>query len=113
MQRRGELRADLLLLIGREDVDDAVDRLRRALRVQRPEDEMARLGSGQRGLDGLEVAQLADEDHVGVLAERGTSASPKLVRVRSDLALVHDAALVAWRNSIGSSIVRMCSNGSG
>src|SRR6185295_17672986 len=35
LKRRGELRAYLLLLLRREDVDDAVDRARRALRVQR------------------------------------------------------------------------------
>ena len=72
LQRAGDLNADLLLLLGREDVDDAVDRRRRALRVQRAEDEVAGLGSGQRGRDRLEVAHLADEDHVGVLAQRGT-----------------------------------------
>jgi hypothetical protein len=31
---------------------------------------VARLGRGQRGRDRLEVAHLAEEDHVGVLAER-------------------------------------------
>ena len=71
LERAGDLHADLLLLLGREDVDDAVDRRRRALRVQRAEDEVAGLGGGQRGRDRLEVAHLADEDHVGVLAERG------------------------------------------
>ena len=68
---RGELDAHLILLLGREDVDDAVDRLRRALRVQRREDEVAGLGRGERRRDRLEVAHLADEDHVGVLAQRG------------------------------------------
>ena len=43
----------------------------RALRVQRAEDEVAGLGGGERGRDRLEVAHLADEDHVGVLAKRG------------------------------------------
>ena len=45
--------------------------------------------------DRLEVAHLADEDHVGVLAQGARSASPKLGRVGADLALVDDAALVA------------------
>ena len=35
------------------------------------EDEVAGLGGGQRGRDRLEVAHLADEDHVRVLAQRG------------------------------------------
>ena len=70
LQRGRELGADLLLLVRREDVDDAVDRLRRALRVQRREHEVAGLGRGQRGRRRLEVTQLADQDDVGVLAQR-------------------------------------------
>ena len=66
-----ELRADLALLGRREDVDDAVDGLRRVLRVERREDEVAGLGRGQRRADRLHVAHLADEDHVGVLAQGG------------------------------------------
>ena len=38
-------------------------------RVQRREDEVAGLGRRQRGLDGLLVAHLADEDDVRVLAQ--------------------------------------------
>ena len=89
-----ELRADLALLVGREDVDDAVDRLRRVLRVQRGEDEVAGLGRGQRGADRLQVAHLADEDHVGVLAQRGLEAEREGLRVGAQLALVDDALLV-------------------
>ena len=66
----------------------------RALRVQRPEDEVAGLGRGQRGRDRLEVAHLADEDHVRVLAERRFQGLAEARRVRADLALVDDAALV-------------------
>ena len=67
------------LLVRREDVDDAVDRLRRVLGVQRGEDEVAGLRRGQRGRDRLEVAHLADEDHVGVLAQRGLQAPARSV----------------------------------
>ena len=70
LERVRELHAHLLLLRGREDVDDAVDRARRALGVERREDEVAGLGGGERGRDRLEVAHLAEEDHVGVLAQR-------------------------------------------
>jgi hypothetical protein len=63
--------------------------------VQRPEDEVAGLGRGERGADRLEVAHLADEDHVGVLAKRGAEGLAEADRVDADLALVHDAALVA------------------
>jgi len=95
LQRDRELDAHLLLLGRREDVDDAVDRLRRVLRVQRGEDEVTGLRRGQRRVDRLEVAHLADEDHVGVLAQRGLQAKAEGLRVGADLALVDDALLVA------------------
>ena len=69
LERAGELHPDLRLLLGGEHVDDAVDRLRGVVGVQRGEDEVAGLGDGERGRDGLDVAHLADEDDVGVLAE--------------------------------------------
>ena len=78
-----ELGADLALLVGREDVDDAVDGLRRVLGVERREDEVAGLGRGQRRADRLHVAHLADEDHVGVLAQRGLEAEREGLRVRA------------------------------
>ena len=65
-----------------------------ALRVERAEDEVARLGRGERGRDRLEVAHLADEDHVRVLAQRRAQALGEADRVDADLALVDDAALV-------------------
>src|SRR5439155_7568249 len=65
------------------------------LRVQRAEDEVTRLGRGQRGADRLEVAHLADQDHVRVLAQRGTQPVGEAERVDTDLPLVDDAALVA------------------
>ena len=64
-------------------------------RVQRAEHEVAGLGGGQRGADRLEVAHLADEDHVRVLAERGAEGLAEAGGVHPDLALVDDAALVA------------------
>ena len=94
LERVRELHAHLLLLRRREDVDDAVDRARRALRVQRREDEVAGLGGGERGRDRLEVAHLAEEDHVGVLAQRGAKRLAERRRVGADLALRDDAALV-------------------
>ena len=68
--------------------------LRRVLRVQRGEDEVAGLGRGQRRADRLHVAHLADEDHVGVLAQRGLEGEREGRRVGAQLALVDDAALV-------------------
>jgi hypothetical protein len=94
LQHAGQLQADLLLLVRREDRDDAVDRLGGVQRVQRREDEVARFGRHQRGLDRLEVAHLADQDHVRVLAQRAAQrvGEPGIDR---DLALVDDRPVVA------------------
>ena len=71
LEHERQLRPDLPLLVRREDVDDAVDRLRRRVGVQRRERQVPGLGDAQRRLDRLEVAHLADEDDVGVFAEGG------------------------------------------
>ena len=56
---------------------------------------MAGLGGHERGLDGLEVAHLADQDHVRVLAERALERAGEARGVEADLALVDDGLLVA------------------
>ena len=71
--RRGQLRADLLLLVGGEDVDDAVDRALGAGGVQRAEDDVARFGRGDGRLDRLQVAHFAHQDDVGVLPQRAAN----------------------------------------
>ena len=94
LEHERQLRADLRLLVRGEDVDDAVHRLDGAVRVERREREVARLGDAERALDRLEVAHLADEHDVRVLAEDGPERVRERVRVGVQLALVHDAALV-------------------
>ena len=61
--------------------------------VQRAEHEVTGLRRGERQRDGLEIAQLADRDHVGVFAQRGAQRAPEALRVRAHLALVHLARL--------------------
>src|SRR5581483_2896324 len=51
-------------------------------------------GRGERGGDRLHVAHLADEDDVRVLAQRSLQRVGEAQRIRPDLALVDDAALV-------------------
>ena len=68
--------------------------LRRGLRVQRREDEVAGLGGGERDRDGLEVAELADEDDVGVLPQHVLECRREAVGVVADLALVDERLLV-------------------
>jgi hypothetical protein len=94
LQGHRQLHAHLMLLRGREDVDDAVHGLCRVLRVQGGEHKVAGLRRGQGGGDRLEVAHLADQDHVGVLAQRGLQAEREALGVRAQLALVHDAVLM-------------------
>ena len=103
-----ELRAHLRLLPRRAGVDDAVDRLRGAVRVQRREDEVARLGRRDRGLHRLPVAHLADHDDVGVLPHHVLQGLVEARACRSTTSRCETAALPsAKRNSIGSSIVTM------
>ena len=110
LERAGELDPDLLLLVRREDVDDAVDRLRGVLGVQGREDEVTGLGGGQRDRDRLEVAHLADQDDVGVLPQHVLEGVREGVRVLAHLALVDQRSdWCVCRNSIGSSTVMMWS----
>ena len=95
LEHARELQADLLLLVRREDGDDAVDRLGRVERVQRREHEVAGLGREQRRLDRLEVAHFADQDDVGILAQRAAQRLRERLRVDRDLALVDDRLVVA------------------
>ena len=55
---------------------------------------MPRLGDAQRRFDRLQVAQLADQDDVGVLAQRRAQRVGEALRVLVHLALVDQAALV-------------------
>ena len=84
--------------------------LGRVERVERRHDEVAGLGRVERGLDRLEVAHLADEDDVGILAQGGAERLARTTRVSTPISrwLTIDF-LSRWRNSIGSSIVMMCS----
>ncbi len=95
LQRARDLHPDLLLLGGGEHVDQSVDGRGSVLGVEGGEDEVAGLGRRQRGPDRLEVAHLAHEDHVGVLAERAAQRLREARRVGPDLTLVDHAFLVA------------------
>ena len=90
----GELAADLILLVRREGGDDAVHRLGRVQRVQRGEHEVAGLRRVQRDLHRLGVAHLADQDDVGVLAQRRPQRLGEGRRVLADLALADHALVV-------------------
>ncbi len=62
--------------------------------VQGAEHQVARLRGPDRRLHGLEVAHLADEDHVRVLTQHAAQGLGEARHVDADLALVHDRLLV-------------------
>jgi len=95
LERGRELHAHLRLLMRREHVDDAVHGLGGILGVQRGEHEVAGLGRRERRRDRLEVAHLADQDDVRVLAERALERTVEAFGVGPDLALIDVALLVA------------------
>ena len=86
----GELGPDLLLLVGGEGVDDAVDGAGGAGGVEGGEDEVAGFGGGDGRLHGLEVAHFADEDDVRVLAEGAAEGLREGGDVDADFALGDD-----------------------
>ena len=94
LEDSGEDRAHLRLLDRREELDQAPDRLRRVDRVHRRKHEMPGLCRLQGRLGRLGVAELADEDDVGVLAQDAPERLVERAGVEPDLALVDDAACV-------------------
>ncbi len=100
-QHPGEDRHDLPLLLVREELDHASDRLRRIEGVQRREDEVAGLRSLKRDLCRVRIAQLADEDDVGVLPQHAAERLREALRVEADLSLVDDAAAIAMEDLDG------------
>ena len=92
LQRLGQRLADFVLLVSGENVNDTIHRLRRALRVQCAENQVAGRGRGDGQLDGFQIAQLADHDDVRVFAQRPAQRGGKRLRVDAHFAMVHQAA---------------------
>ena len=97
----GEHGPDLLLLVRREDVDDAVDGFGRRVRVQRTEHQVARFGSRDTQLDGLPVAHLSNQDDVQIFPKRRPQCVREALRVGADLTLVDQALLVGMHELDG------------
>src|SRR5207244_3876805 len=83
--------ADFVLLLPRENVNDPVHRLGRAWGVKRAQHQMPRARRHQRQLDGLKVAQLADEDDVWILAQCPAQSGSKRLGMNADLAMIDEA----------------------
>ena len=83
-------------LLGRgKDVHDAVDGLGSAGRVQGAQHQMAGLRGGERELDGLPVAEFADQDHVRVFAQGRTEGVGKRAGMHTEFALADQTLLRA------------------
>ena len=63
--------------------------------MQRRERQVPGLGDRQRGLHGLQIAHLANQDHVGVLPQHVLEGGRERACVAAHLTLVHEAVLVA------------------
>src|SRR5688572_23879004 len=94
LQVERQVHQQLLAALLREEVDDAVHRLVGVVGVQRAQRQVAGLGEGHRVLHHLAVADLADQDHVGRLAQGVLQRRLPRVGVDADLALGDDAVLV-------------------
>ena len=91
----GKLRANLFLLVGREDVDDAVDRAVRRSMVCSVPNTMWPVSAARDGrFDRFQVAHFADQDHVRVLPQRAANRLGERRHVDADLALVDRRLLV-------------------
>ena len=86
-EHRGELNANLRVRFGRKGVDDAVDRLRSVVGVQRREDQVTRFGGGECRFHRRLVAHLADKNDVRVGAHETTQRLGKVTNVAADLAV--------------------------
>ena len=86
--------ARLRLSVGGKSVHHTIHRLAGIVRVQRAEYEKARLGRGERERNRFEIAHLAHEHNIGVLAQRCLKPGGKRIRVARHFSLRDDAALV-------------------
>ena len=93
-ERARQPRADACLVRRLEGADDAIDGFRGVNGVQRRKDQVAGFGGGQRNLDRLAVAHLADQDHLGRLAQGRAQRGGERRRVAVQLALMHRGLLV-------------------
>ena len=92
-QRGRQHGAHVRLLVRGEHVHHAIDRRRRAVGVQRAHHQDAHLRRGHRDAHGLEVAQLAHQDDVRILAQGRVQRAERSWRVHADLALADEAVL--------------------
>src|ERR1051325_3897225 len=84
---------DFILLLGRKDVNDTVHGFSGAGGVEGAEHQVAGAGSDQRQFDGLEIAQLTDQNNIGILAQGAAKRGGEGFGVDADLAVIDQAIL--------------------
>ena len=90
-QDERQLSPRAVLLIRREHGNQSFNRPHAVARVKRGEDEMPRLRSPERRANSVRVAYLANEYHVGILAERLHERRVEAHGVATHLPLVYEA----------------------
>ena len=88
----GDHDADLVALVGGEDVEHAVEGARGVAGVEGAEHQVAGFRGGEGELDGFQVAHFTDHDDVGVFAQGAAQGFGEGFGVGVDLALVDVAA---------------------
>ena len=81
----------------REYVDNTVDGIRCAVRMECREYEVSGFSSRNRGLDGFQVSHLTDENNIGVFTESCSKCSGVCLGIITDLSLVNNRLLVAMQ----------------
>ena len=79
--------ANLGLLAGGEHVEDAVECRGGVAGVHGADDQVTGLGGGDGHLDGGQVAELTDDDDIGIFAQGGAQGAAEGGRVLADLTL--------------------------
>ena len=86
-QRFADHDANLLLLIDRENIEQAIERARGIAGVKRAEHEMSRFRRGDGERDRLQIAHFADHDDIGIFTQRAAQRRAERARVRVHFAL--------------------------
>ena len=94
LQGRGQQVADLLVLVRREERNDAADGLGGIDGVHGAQDQVAGVGGRQRDLHGLGIPDLTDEDHVRILPQNMLQGLGVTACITADFTLTDDALLV-------------------
>ena len=88
LQAAGQLGAHIGFLFRRKHIHQPFHRLRRAAGVQRRQHQMASLRRGERQPNGGNIAQLAQQDHIRIFAQRSAQRRIEAVTVAADLPLL-------------------------